>query len=110
MSRVAINVTTYIDGVIKSSYINGMIITYDESKRLSNIVKHGFDFAELDFDFFLSAIVIPAKSDRYMAIGDFQGAVIVAVVFAPLGSEALSVISMRRADRQERAIYEDTSP
>jgi len=37
-----------------------------------------------------------------MAIGEFQGIVIIAVVFRPLGSEALSVISMRPASTTER--------
>jgi uncharacterized DUF497 family protein len=81
-----------------------MEIVYDEAKRRLNIAKHGYDFADLDAEFFLSSLVIPAHSDRYMAIGEFKGEVIIAVVFAPLGSEAISVISMRSASRKERMI------
>ena len=78
-----------------------MLIVWDEPKRLANIVKHGFDFAELNEAFFLSAVVVPVKSNRHMAIGRMNDGT-VAVVFAHLGSEGLSVISMRRADRNER--------
>lgn len=81
-----------------------MEIVWDEQKRQGNIVKHGFDFADLNADYFLSSMVVQAKSGRYMAIGDFRGEVAVAVVFVPLGSEALSIISMRPASRKERSI------
>jgi hypothetical protein len=37
-----------------------MQITYDENKRLSNIEKHGYDFAELDLEFFASSMVTPS--------------------------------------------------
>lgn len=79
-----------------------MKITYDEVKRVKNIEKHGLDFADLTMEFFEEAFVVPAKEDRFLAIGDFQGRMIAAVVFRPLGSEALSVISMRRASAKER--------
>lgn len=38
-----------------------------------------------------------------MAIGRFRGSVL-AVIFAPLGTEAASVITMRRASRKERSV------
>ncbi|QCI67736.1 BrnT family toxin [Phreatobacter stygius] len=81
-----------------------MDIIYDEAKRRQNIEKHDLDFAELDMSFFASSIVVPANSGRSMAIGEFQGQMIIVVVFKPLGSEALSVISMRPASRKERSI------
>lgn len=83
-----------------------MEITFDTAKRDTNKAKHGFDFADLDMAFLEASIALPAKGDRMMAIGWFQGAIIVAVVFRPLGSEALSVISMRRASRKERMVLE----
>ena len=49
-----------------------------------------------------AAVVVFAKRRRFMAVG-FRDAVAVAVVFAPLGTEGISVISMRRASRKERA-------
>lgn len=39
-----------------------------------------------------------------MAVGEFQGRIIIAVVFRPLGSQALSVISMRPASAKERRL------
>jgi uncharacterized protein len=79
------------------------LITYDEAKRRENLAKHGFDFAHLDFDFFEASVVGPAKEGRMKAVGEFRGETI-AVVFRLLGSEALSVISMRPASRKERKL------
>ena len=80
-----------------------MVIVWEEPKRLSNLAKHGLDFADLDGDFFLSSLVVPAKDDRHMAIGRLADGVI-AVVFVVLGSEGVSVISMRPASRKERSL------
>ncbi|QKK34223.1 BrnT family toxin (plasmid) [Rhizobium indicum] len=80
-----------------------MKITFDEAKRRTNIEKHGLDFADLDLLFFAGSVVVPAKGGRLMAIGAFLDGVI-AVVFVTLGSEAISVISMRKASRKERSI------
>jgi uncharacterized DUF497 family protein len=78
-------------------------IIWDEPKRQATIEKHGFDFAHLTEEFFAAAVRVPAKAGRFMAIGEFGGTV-VTVVAAGLGSEAISVISMRRADRKERKL------
>ncbi len=78
-----------------------MRITWDERKRLSNLDKHEFDFAELTIEFLARATIIPTKLGRFLAVGRFDGA-LVTVVFAPLGSEAISVISMRPASNRER--------
>jgi uncharacterized protein len=80
-----------------------MLIFWDEPKRLANKVKHGYDFADLNEAFFLSAVVVPVKNHRHMAIGRMSDGTI-AVVFSHWGSEGLSVISMRRADRSERSL------
>ncbi len=78
-------------------------IVWDEPKRQSNLARHGLDFADLDEWFFLDAIVVPAKGDRHMAIGRLNDGSI-AVVFALLGTEGVSVISMRPASRKERSL------
>ena len=78
-----------------------LMIVWDEPKRQTNLAKHGLDFADLDEGFFLASIVVPAKGYRHMAIGRLADGTI-AVVFATLGSEAVSVISMRPASRKER--------
>lgn len=76
-------------------------ITWDEPKRTANLAKHGLDFADLDEAFFLSAVVVPAKAGRYMAVGRLADGTI-AVVFALLGSEGVAVVSMRPASFKER--------
>ena len=44
-------------------------IVWDQPKRLANIAKHRLDFASLTEEFFADALVISAKSGRYLAIG-----------------------------------------
>jgi uncharacterized DUF497 family protein len=80
-----------------------MKIVWDERKRAINLKGRGLDFADLDVEFFAASVVVPAKEHRYMAIGRFRG-VILSVIFRPLGTEAVSVISMRRASRKERKV------
>lgn len=82
-------------------------IVWDEPKRVTNLENRGLDFAKLDIEFFATATVLPAKAGRLKAIGEFKETVL-AVVFKPLGSEAISVISMRRASRKERSVYEQS--
>ncbi|UCI06057.1 BrnT family toxin [Mesorhizobium sp. B1-1-8] len=82
-----------------------MKIVWDEPKRLANIDKHGLDFAALDEEFFLASTIRAAKAGRFMAIGRVAGGV-VAVVFARLGSEGFSMISMRPANQAERRLFD----
>lgn len=83
-----------------------MNITWDEPKRLANLAKHeGLDFADLTEEFFLTAIIAPAKARRLKAIGKLHDGTL-AVIFAALGSEAVSVISMRPASKVERRLYD----
>ncbi|WP_343504777.1 BrnT family toxin [Alloyangia pacifica] len=80
-----------------------MMIVWEEPKRLVNLAKHGLDFSDLDEAFFLSSLVVPAKENRHIAIGRLADGTI-AVVFAVLGSEGVSVISMRPASQREREL------
>ncbi len=79
-----------------------MNIIWDETKRETNIAKHGMDFADLSLEFFRDAKIGTAKGDRFMAIGNLNGQIVAAVIFRPLGTEAISVISMRPANSKER--------
>lgn len=81
-----------------------MQITWDEPKRLSNLAKHGVDFADLTVDFFLASVIVPAHSGRYKALGRQDGNLL-SVVFAPLGTEAVSLISARPASKKERDLH-----
>jgi uncharacterized DUF497 family protein len=82
-----------------------MKIVWDEIKRRANIDKHRLDFAELHMGFFEKALVFPAKRGRRQAIGNLEPGICV-VIFMMLGTEGLSVISMRPANKKERALYE----
>lgn len=84
-----------------------MMITYDPPKRLANLAKHGMDLADLeDGTFFETALIMPAKKGRLLAIGRFRDGTIV-VIFALLGTEGLSIISMRPASKKERSALND---
>jgi uncharacterized protein len=82
-----------------------MEIVFDENKRKANVEKHGFDFAHLDLEYFENGLVLQAHSGRFKAIGRFRDGTI-CVIFAALGTQAISLISMRAASLSERTLYE----
>ena len=63
------------------------------------------DFADLDETFFENSVITPAKFDRLAAVGRHYTGIIL-VVFVKLGTEAVSVISMRPASRKERRLLD----
>lgn len=89
---------------------------WDESKRAQNLLPepdgHGMDFADARDRFeWESAVILPTHasrtgSARLKAIG-FLDDILVALVFAPLGTEAIASISLRPASRKERKIYDE---
>lgn len=87
-----------------------MRILWDEPKRQRISDKHGLDFSAIDDFEWAEAVVFPSRPGghggmRFKAVGRLGGD-LVAVVFATLGTEAISIISMRRASCAERRIYE----
>jgi uncharacterized DUF497 family protein len=82
-----------------------VLIIWDEPKRLANLDKHGLDFALVDLDFFAGALVVASAAGRFKAVGLIGGVLTAVVIFAPLGQEAVSIISLRRANRKERADF-----
>lgn len=50
-------------------------------------------------------MIVPAKSSRLIAVGRLASGVVV-VVFVALGSEGVSVISMRPASPRERKLLD----
>jgi uncharacterized DUF497 family protein len=70
------------------------------------LAKHELDFADLDEAFFASSVIVPGKRGRLIAVGR-NAAGDLLVVFARLGSEAISVISMRFASRKERQLINE---
>jgi uncharacterized DUF497 family protein len=82
-----------------------MRIVWDEPKRLANIASHGMDFADLDDAFFEGSVIVPGKLRRQIAVGRHRSGIIL-VVFVALGTEGLSVVSMRPASRRERRLID----
>jgi uncharacterized DUF497 family protein len=82
-----------------------MRIVWDESKRIANLASHDMDFADLDEAFFDTAVIVPVKFGRLAAVGRHRNGIVL-VVFARLGTEAISVISMRPASRKERRLID----
>ena len=83
-----------------------MRIVFDEPKRIANLKKHGLDFADFERFEWSSAVVttarhIPGASRRYKAAGWLEGKA-VAAIFSLLGTEAVSLISLRPANKKER--------
>jgi uncharacterized DUF497 family protein len=70
------------------------------------------DFAAIEDGFdFDGAIVLPAKPSRtglarFRLISELNGALLVAVVGSQLGSEALSIVSLRPASQKERKLHD----
>jgi uncharacterized DUF497 family protein len=85
---------------------------WDERKGARNLSEHGLDFADAEalFDFD-EAVITPTYpgSDgraRFKAIG-YLGRRLVVLVFSTLGTEAVSLISLRPSSRRERKLYEE---
>lgn len=82
-----------------------MEFTWDPEKRLSNLRKHGLDFAEAERVFSGQTLTIP---DRRFAYGEarfstmgLMGDAVVVIIHAETDDE-IRVISMRKAERHER--------
>jgi uncharacterized protein len=62
------------------------------------------DFADIESGFdWETALIAPAKNGRSKAIGSMDDAPVV-IVFAALGTEAISIISPRPASNKERSL------
>jgi hypothetical protein len=87
-----------------------MNFEWDECKNQSNLVKHGFDFADAFRIFYLPMVVgfderEDYSEDRYVGIGLLNGRVVV-VVYTELDEETVRIISLRKALSHERRRYE----
>jgi uncharacterized protein len=51
-------------------------------------------------------MIVPGKGNRLIAVGRLADSAAVVVVFTILGSEGVSVISMRTASRKERKLLD----
>ncbi|MBY3211687.1 BrnT family toxin [Rhizobium laguerreae] len=80
-----------------------MKISWDEAKRIANLQKHGFDFEDVYFFDWKNAVITTSHGGRFKAIGYYKDGTAV-VVYALLGSEAVSIISFRPASNKERKV------
>jgi uncharacterized DUF497 family protein len=90
-----------------------MIFEWDEEKNKANVKKHGIDFET-------AAHVFKDKNrieyydiehsvfeDRYITIGEIDEVLIVILVVYTERSDAIRIISARKATKQERRAYYD---
>ena len=87
-----------------------MTFEWDEAKNRSNIRKHGFDFADAE-EMFRGVLLVRADAredygeERWIGIGMIQGYVAF-VAFAEPSPDIVRIISLRKADHEEREEYE----
>ncbi len=91
-----------------------MVFEWDEAKNRSNIRKHGFNFAEAEKMFHGFLLVRPdTKEDygeeRWIGIGMIQDRCAF-VAFAPRLHDTIRIISLRKANHEERKEYENAVP
>ena len=87
-----------------------MTFEWDEAKSHANIRKHGFDFADAEEMFRGVLVVEPDTREdygekRWRGIGIIRGRT-TAVIFTEPAPETVRIISLRRADHEERQEYE----
>lgn len=80
-----------------------MRIVWDEPKREANLAKHGMDFADVVFFGWETALITGSHTNRMKAVGYFEDGTAV-VIYAELGTEAISIISFRPANQKERSL------
>lgn len=87
-----------------------MKFEWEESKKQSNLIKHGFDFADAYRIFNLPMVVELDErenygEDRFVAIGLLDGRVVV-IVYTEPDVRTIRIISLRKALSYERKYYE----
>jgi uncharacterized protein len=87
-----------------------MTFEWNEAKNRSNIRKHGLDFADAEEMFRGFLLVRPDSregygEERWIGIGMIQGRVAF-VAFAEPSHDTVRIISLRKADHEERKEYE----
>jgi hypothetical protein len=90
-----------------------MKFEWDEAKNKQNIKKHGFDFADAaelftgSDPFLVNLDACEGHGeDRWKGIGMLQGVVVVVIVFTER-DDTIRLISLRKANSQEKKTYEE---
>lgn len=86
-----------------------MKIVWDQPKREKTLAERKLDFADVPLEFFEAAAIVGARKGRFKAVGLLNGRMM-SIIFRPLGTEALSIVSMRSASVAERRAYAKAHP
>jgi uncharacterized DUF497 family protein len=87
-----------------------MTFEWDESKNRANVRKHGLDFADAE-EMFRGLLLIRPDTDedygeeRWLGIGMIRGRVAF-VAFVERPPDTIRIISLRKADHEEREQYD----
>ena len=87
-----------------------MRFEWDDEKNKSNILKHGFDFADA-WEIFEAPMLTGLDDredygeERWIGVGLLRGHIIV-VVFTERDADTIRLISLRKASKHERTKYE----
>ena len=94
--------------MIYCAYAKSMQITYDPQKRNKTLIERELDFADAEavfagHHFIAEDLRHPYGEVRFISIGLLQGRMVV-LVWTPRG-EVRRIISMRKANEREQALY-----
>ena len=88
-----------------------MELGWDEKKNRLNIKKHGFDFADA-WEVF-NKVLLASLDDsqdygeqRWIGIGMLNNGIVVVIVFVEQDDDTIRIISMRKANKNEKSRYE----
>lgn len=88
-----------------------MEFVWDEKKNRLNIKKHGFDFADA-WEVF-NKVLLASLDDsqdygeqRWIGIGMLNNGIVVVIVFVEQDDDIIRIISMRKANKNEKSRYE----
>lgn len=93
--------------------MTGLAFEWDESKNASNTKKHGISFDEAKTVFtdqYARLIADPDHSDnedRFILLGTSINSRLLVVCHCIRLNETIRIVSARKADKRERAIYEE---
>ena len=88
-----------------------MQFEWDPKKRAANLRKHGLDLVDAVSIFEGPMLALPDTrqdygEDRWIGVGITNGRVAV-VAFAECGADCIRIISLRKANRHERKLFEE---
>jgi len=90
-----------------------MKFTWSEAKNRTNIRKHGFDLSDAEkvFDGPMLIEEDPCQTcdeKRFLGIGILKGRVVVVIIYAEPDDQTTRIISMRKADSNEKKRFTET--